>query len=144
MTLSTSSIFHFTNDKEKLKGILKTNFKVSYCKETLQFNNEGFIMHIPMVSFCDIPLSKAKNHIKSYGEYGIGLNKSWAVKNGLNPVLYFEIDSNLSDSFLSVVNSFIKTEAPLKNLTHPWRNLYLIYLGMLRTMRQISTEKTKM
>jgi hypothetical protein len=43
---------------------------------------------IPMVCFCDLPLSLIKKHVEEYGGYGIGLNKTWGVKNGVAPVIY--------------------------------------------------------
>ncbi|MCW0410683.1 hypothetical protein NB709_000559 [Xanthomonas sacchari] len=52
-----------------------------------------------MVSFCDLPLSQVKNHITSYGSYGLGLSKEWAKKQKLNPVMYMERDSLLSASY---------------------------------------------
>ena len=55
-----------------------------------------------MISFCDIPLSKIKDHIDKYGEYGIGLTKEWAIKNKLNPVVYIESDSHLSKSINTI------------------------------------------
>jgi DNA-binding transcriptional regulator GbsR (MarR family) len=49
-----------------------------------------------MVSFCDIPLSLAKDHINKYGSYAIGMSKEWGVRNNLNPVVYIENKSLLA------------------------------------------------
>lgn len=88
MGLSSNSIIHFTNSSEALKGILRNNFRITYCKETIQLDKQTVTFHVPMVSFCDIPLFEIKNHIDSYGNYGLGLTKEWAIKNKLNPVIY--------------------------------------------------------
>jgi hypothetical protein len=96
MGLSSNSIIHFTNSKESLIGILNDNFKLFYCKENIIIGNRTFEFAVPMVSFCDIPLSEVKAHIEKYGKYGIGLTKEWAEKQKLNPVLYIEKDSFLS------------------------------------------------
>ena len=83
MALSSDTLIHFTNSKEALKGILADNFKIKYCQETIKLHGVEEVLHIPMVSFCDIPLSQIKNHISSYGNYGIGLSKKWALKKRL-------------------------------------------------------------
>lgn len=98
MPLSASSVFHFTKQKESLKGILEANFRPKYCLETVRCGEFDFKLFIPMVSFCDIPLSEVKTHIANYGQYGIGLSKEWAKKKGLNPVLYVEAESNVAKS----------------------------------------------
>lgn len=92
MAISTNSIIHYTNSFNALKSILKEGFKIRYCLEELELHDEGSIAAHPMVSFCDIPLSDSKQHFAAYGKYGIGLSKTWAIANGVNPVLY--IDSN--------------------------------------------------
>ncbi len=99
MALSSNTLIHFTSSKVALKGILTENFKMKYCRETIQFRGTKYVLHIPMISFCDIPLSQIKNHIANYGHYGIGLSREWALKNRLNPVLYVQGNSTLVESY---------------------------------------------
>ena len=83
-TISSNSLFHFTNSAERLVGILKHTFRPRYCLEDLRMfttsldeDEEGSWLElaIPMVCFCDIPLSKIKHHLTFYGNYGIGFDK---------------------------------------------------------------------
>lgn len=100
MGLSSNTIIHFTKNISNLKGVLTDGFKISYCRETINVKSKKYDLLIPMVSFCDIPFSQIISHIDSYGSYGIGLKKSWAEKKGLNPVLYLEKDSLLTENIL--------------------------------------------
>lgn len=108
MALSASSLFHFTSDKASLFGILEQNFKVYACKESIVFGKGVNEIRVPMVSFCDIPLSQIKDHISKYGKYGIGLTKEWGIRNGLNPVLYLSKGSNVSLSYLRALSHFVQ------------------------------------
>ncbi len=108
MALSSNSIIHFTNTKDALKGILEDNFKLKYCKERIETKESIFELSVPMVSFCDIPLSEVKDHISKYGSYGIGLTREWAENNGLNPVLYLEKNSRLGDSLEVVFDNTLE------------------------------------
>ena len=90
-----------------MQGILEDNFRLHYCKETVQLDSDSYEMRVPMVSFCDIPLSEIKDHIEKYGCYGIGLTKAWAVRNGLNPVLYVEPSSMLARSYNSAFSTLV-------------------------------------
>jgi hypothetical protein len=103
MSLSSNTLIHFTSSKDALKGILSDNFRVKYCREDIRLNGIDVILHIPMISFCDIPLSQIKNHIASYGHYGIGLSRGWALRNRLNPVLYVQERSTLAQSYEELV-----------------------------------------
>lgn len=107
MPLSSNTIIHLTREKASLQGILENNFRIHYCKETVALDHETYVMRVPMVSFCDIPLSEIKDHIEKYGCYGIGLTKAWAVRNGLNPVLYIEPKSMLARSYNSAFSAFV-------------------------------------
>lgn len=106
--ISASSLLHFTNGIEALKGILEKGFRFSYCYEeynnVIVFNNENkehanfFIgsngtkrgVAIPMICFCDIPLLRVQEHAECYGKYIIGIDKNYAeaLYQNLNPVLY--------------------------------------------------------
>lgn len=82
----TSSLFHFTNKKNNLKNILTEGVKPNYAKETLL---DESIVGIPMVSMCDIPISRTKTILR-YGSYAIGFTKEWGIKNGFNPIHYIQ------------------------------------------------------
>jgi hypothetical protein len=101
ITLSANTLFHFTRSKENLIGILKNEFYPRYSLELDPITNELYA--IPMVSFCDIPLSQIKNHILIYGSYAIGLNKDWGRKHKINPVLYTYMDSSVSNIFRNIL-----------------------------------------
>jgi len=105
MPLSSNSLIHLTNSLEALEGILSENFRIKYCKESSNWKNSKTTIYVPMVSFCDIPLSQIKDHISNYGCYGIGLTKEWAIRNHLNPVLYMQQNSSLADSYDQALSS---------------------------------------
>lgn len=98
MSISPSTLFHFTT-KDALFGILKENFKLKYCIEKLPNGKDDGRIAIPMVSFCDIKISEIKEHITKYGQFGIGLSKTWAIENGLSPVFYQSLNSSFSLGF---------------------------------------------
>ncbi|MFZ4439761.1 MAG: abortive infection system antitoxin AbiGi family protein [Syntrophales bacterium] len=94
--ISANTLFHFTSNIDNLIGILTNNFYPRYCLEDysvfytkdmakrLKYSN----IAIPMVCFCDIPLSSIRNHINVYGRYAIGLSKEWGKKKHISPVMY--------------------------------------------------------
>lgn len=104
MTISTSCLVHFTKQIDFLIEILKNGFKVSLCEEKLNFVDKltPSLFYVPMVSFCDIPLSSVQEHTHHYGEYGIGLTKDWGIKKGISPVNYIVKKQNNHPNALSV------------------------------------------
>jgi len=57
-----------------------------------------------MVSFCDLPLSQVRTHLRIYGNYGIGLRKDWGKANGVSPVLYSYRESSFLDHLRKVIH----------------------------------------
>lgn len=110
MSLSSNSLLHFTKNFNNLKGILTKTFKVNYCRENLKAGDKFFDILVPVVSFSDVPFSQVMHQIKAYGSYGIGLSKSWAMRNGLNPVLYVERESNIGSTFYQSLFSKISSD----------------------------------
>jgi hypothetical protein len=101
-TISANTLFHFTSKLDYITNILTNEFTPRYCMESFGYlNEENNLLEIalPMVCFCDIPLSQIRNHIKNYGGYAIGLLKEWGISNGINPVMY-----SLPDSLSTQIN----------------------------------------
>jgi hypothetical protein len=96
-TPKSESLFHFTKNIESLKSILVKGLYPRYCLEDLSWF--GAIDHLayPMVSFCDIPLSRIDEHATFYGSYGIGFSKEWGLKNSLIPVIYVPNSGPVND-----------------------------------------------
>lgn len=91
----TSSLFHYTKSIDILFNILTDGLIPNYCYEDLSYEqNPNRGIGIPMVSFCDIPLSKTSLFIERYGKYAIGLTKKWVDNKRINPILYAK-DENI-------------------------------------------------
>ena len=100
------TLFHFTKSIETLKSIIKHGFWPRYCAEDvnwLGYKKYEFIAY-PMVCFCDIPLSRTEEHVRFYGEYGIGLSKDWAECNKITPIQYVSTSSNIPRTFREIID----------------------------------------
>jgi Putative abortive phage resistance protein AbiGi, antitoxin len=127
MAVSSKSIIHYTNSLKNIKGIIQDEgLRLKYCKENLIFSDDfHFTIAFPMVCFCDLPLSLAKEHIVKYGSYGIGFTKEWARRNQLNPVLYIEKDSILSLYLSTQTDDILKPARGNTNLSQEESNAIL-------------------
>ena len=125
-------LFHFC-PKNALFGILKSTFHVSYAKEKIIGKSKKREIGVPMVSFCDLKLSEVSSHMDKYGNYGIGLTKEWANKNGLNPVLYISQHSPFTDGLLSGLDKIhahrrkLEKSGDSEGLTTKYMNIYNTY-----------------
>ena len=73
------------------------------CSEDLSTRaNPNYIIGIPQICFCDIPVSMSDNFVKYYGRYSIGFKKEWGIKNGCNPILYVNNES-IIDGMISCI-----------------------------------------
>ena len=110
-TISSNTLFHFTNTADNIIEIIKNGFKPRFCLEA--FGPEVIIgkvgkieVAIPMTCFCDLPLSKISTHLEFYGYYGIGLSKEWGQANGLTPITYIH-DNSTQIKYLRQVGAII-------------------------------------
>ncbi|MEM8893960.1 MAG: abortive infection system antitoxin AbiGi family protein [Bacteroidota bacterium] len=116
-----SSLFHFTKYKG-LKAILQSGcLRASYNLEEVSDLKQGFkYCAIPMICFCDIPLkSLPDQHILSYGAYGLGFTKEWAIQNKVQPILYRIDGSDIIKSTSELIESNNRS-SELLNKLDPW------------------------
>ena len=146
--LSPDSLFHFTSCLENILGIMKNTFYPRYCYEEFELikrPKESFIRSaIPMVCFCDTPLSQLMNHIETYGKYGLGMKKEWGIRKGLNPVIYFNKNSDMAKDFNKTAIRLLKSRgsATLKTF---WNILVYLkpYEGVLYRGGSITKENVR-
>jgi len=109
--ISANTVFHFTGSIDTLENILKNDFYPQFCFEDF-FGTISKVSNtekpIPMVCFCDIPLSQVREHTKKYGEYAIGLSKEWAIRKKINPVLYTYQNSDIANKLKEVLFALIE------------------------------------
>jgi hypothetical protein len=111
MTPRTQTLFHFTSSFDTLLRILREGFWPQYCLEDVRWMGDKSVEWLawPMVSFCDIPISRLHEHTEFYGCYGIGLYRSHWEVTGLNPVLYVSADSTLRGFLHQLIVDMKKT-----------------------------------
>lgn len=116
--INSFSLCHFTKKFDALQNIVRNGIRFSFAFEKLspeiianfEFpSNPQLVSHIyenagvaiPMVSFCDIPITRAADHITKYGQYMIGLDKDVIIdlyNEIINPVLYLH-STNIHKAF---------------------------------------------
>ncbi|MBR0531058.1 MAG: hypothetical protein IJJ96_00465 [Bacteroidales bacterium] len=111
----SSSFFHFTRSLDSVKGILKEGFKMYHCIEDIYIkkgDTRGIC--IPMLCFCDIPISYID--FRDERKYGFGMNKrKWAWRKvNFQPVIYYPNNSRckLTKMIIEASKAFLNGHPP--------------------------------
>ncbi|WP_179400669.1 abortive infection system antitoxin AbiGi family protein [Burkholderia guangdongensis] len=128
----SQTLFHFTPKLEYLKSILRNGFHPRYCLEDMSWSGQSLANAFPMVCFCDIPLGRVDQHVQQYGNYGIGMSRTWAVRNRLNPVIYLSSTSMLGDSVQNLNSELLQMDEAVKK--KPRRN----FLEIARNIKPLT------
>ena len=110
MNIYSNSFFQRVESWDILKSILSQGFKAFYCKEEIYCGKNGkpTYIGIPLISFCDIPLSLVTHN--NYGKCGITMSRKWGRGKHLEPVLYYPNDTKCQSTKMIVkaANVFLK------------------------------------
>ncbi len=119
--ISSTTLFNFTESYEYLINNLEYGIFCKNTYEKLPLKDCGY--SAPLVSFCDIPLSLIKEHLEWYGNFGIGINRTYARSLRVHPVWYITSE-NLH--IKNLLKSGTITEQDRKNL-FPFLKQYMGY-----------------
>lgn len=108
MNVYSNAFFHRVIDHkaissiDTIKHILEEGFRLFYCKEEIFLGEKkpSSYIGIPMVSFCDIPLTLVSNN--HYGECGIAMSRTWGRRSLLEPVLYYPNDVSCQSTIMII------------------------------------------
>lgn len=110
-------MFHYTHSLSVLEKILTEGFKPNYCGEKFnESDTDEFLVGVPMVSFCDIPLTRTGSFVKRYGHYAVGLKKEWGERMGINPILYATPNSTIISNLRQILDLYNKKIDELKDV----------------------------
>lgn len=116
MAISSKTLFHFTPKMEYLENILRDGFWPRYCRE-YGWGNRYVDFALPMVCFCDIPLSDIKEHASFYGAFGIGVTPAWIRSHpSITPVQYVALGSSEFNTVNALLTRLKRGEATIENI----------------------------
>ena len=127
---SANILCNYMTKIEYLKAVIRNMaFIPRYVEENLEYLNVQDLHTIafPMTCFCDIPLTKVKNHMGVYGEFGVAIKKNVCIERDVQPILYLNNSARLKND-LSEALSKLLHEDPI---TPEWRILPDTMLSVL-------------
>ncbi|HEX2922248.1 MAG TPA: abortive infection system antitoxin AbiGi family protein, partial [Bacteroidales bacterium] len=86
--LSSDSLFTFTPKLEYLISMLERGIYPRYICERIPIPNRSWYYTVAAKCFCDIPLGMIKSHLNWFGNYGLGIKKSFLKEQGASPIIY--------------------------------------------------------
>lgn len=114
--LSANSLFNFMKQYEYLEYAMQhMAFQPRYYPENIEYldlkqqGNPLLEWYIPMSCFCDIPLHQIAVHTEAYGKFGIALNKSFGIRNGIQPIQYLNNKSVQVQELSKVMNGLLES-----------------------------------
>ena len=127
LSMHGETLFHFTQSIDVLLEIVQSRcFKASLAMERLVYKAKTGEtestpdLWVPMVSFCDYKLSEIGHHALNYGYNGLGMSKSWGIRNKMNPVLYVsensEVGSELRETLKDIADSINRQDMVLASI----------------------------
>lgn len=132
---SANALFRFTTKLEYIKSILENKaFMPRYNEESIEYLKLNQLEKIafPMVCFCDISISKIRNHCEDYGKYGIGMSKKWGINKNIQPIHYINENSELIKDFSYLFNKLKEDE---NSDFDEYRNYLLSYLFFIKPLQ---------
>jgi hypothetical protein len=117
---------------------LNSTFRVSYARERIIGGTNEKEFAVPMVSFSDLRLSELKQNIGTYGKFGIGLTKKWAIESGLNPVMYASQKSFFTANFLAGIESLFEIKKGTEDINGDFTTAYRNTINTLRYLKNYS------
>lgn len=115
---SANILCKYMRRPEYLFDILKSSaIKPRYVEEIINYLDIPHFdsISIPMICFCDIPLTKVSNHISEYGEYGIAFDKEKCIARNVQPIMYINPDSLYFDDMREAINVLLNSSEMLGN-----------------------------
>lgn len=102
-------LYHCTR-LDNLKIIIQSHeFQPSYCLEKADYMDEPFDFAFAMVSFADLLSVEVQPHMKKFrSDCYIRMAKSWARRNGLSNVLYYDKKSIVAVTIKLMVNELVE------------------------------------
>lgn len=115
MPVSSKSFFHFTSGGfDVFTSILQNGFRISVSHEAFELERDYIVVGIPMVCFCDIPISNCEIHASHFCKdktFVLGLNRE-RLRERLEPVRYSSknIYEYFQDESSNLLNCVLRNE----------------------------------